>query len=279
VLYEMCTLQHPFNADSLQMLALKIIQGSYPPIPEQYSEGINDLLKHMLMQDAKKRYDIDRVLLHETVFEYTRKYAPDLQLVMDREDELGLPHTEVKQATAEAAASPKKTSQLAKKATGKKPKKEEDDEEDEGDEDPEEDMKQDESPQVAPARPPPLKRRGSVFVRENLPDDEPDWDISYKGKGLSSPARSGSKVLSPPASASSSPEPSMARNTQADILRAYLEEKLGADKLAKIMTTLEDPSLDDKKKQQRIEKLTQGNQGLLPIVHTLMYLSSRSVSS
>ena len=37
VLYEMCALQPPFVAPSLQMLALKIVKGSYSPLQGKYS--------------------------------------------------------------------------------------------------------------------------------------------------------------------------------------------------------------------------------------------------
>ena len=34
LLYEMCALQPPFNGTSLHMLALRIVKGSYDPIPK-----------------------------------------------------------------------------------------------------------------------------------------------------------------------------------------------------------------------------------------------------
>jgi NIMA (never in mitosis gene a)-related kinase len=40
ILYELCALKPPFNADSLHFLALKIVKGQYPPMPSHYS---NDL--------------------------------------------------------------------------------------------------------------------------------------------------------------------------------------------------------------------------------------------
>ncbi len=38
VLYELCALQPPFTANSLQMLALKIVKGSYTPLQQNYSK-------------------------------------------------------------------------------------------------------------------------------------------------------------------------------------------------------------------------------------------------
>lgn len=37
ILYELCSLKPPFNADSLHFLALKIVRGAYTPLPNQYS--------------------------------------------------------------------------------------------------------------------------------------------------------------------------------------------------------------------------------------------------
>ncbi len=33
----MCALRHPFDADNLSALALKIVRGVYPPIPPTFS--------------------------------------------------------------------------------------------------------------------------------------------------------------------------------------------------------------------------------------------------
>ena len=44
VLYELCALQPPFNASSLQMLALKIVKGSYPALQGNYSKELKSLI-------------------------------------------------------------------------------------------------------------------------------------------------------------------------------------------------------------------------------------------
>jgi len=40
ILYEMLTLQHAFDANSMKGLVYKILRGNYPPIPEHYSSEI-----------------------------------------------------------------------------------------------------------------------------------------------------------------------------------------------------------------------------------------------
>ncbi len=48
VLYELCALKPPFDANSLQYLCLKIIKGNYNELPNVYSRGMKDLIKSML---------------------------------------------------------------------------------------------------------------------------------------------------------------------------------------------------------------------------------------
>ena len=48
VLYEMTTLSHAFDANSLNGLACKIIKGRYPPIASRYSRHLRELVGAML---------------------------------------------------------------------------------------------------------------------------------------------------------------------------------------------------------------------------------------
>ena len=40
ILYELCALKPPFNAESLHGLALKIVRGQYNPIPDKFSTNM-----------------------------------------------------------------------------------------------------------------------------------------------------------------------------------------------------------------------------------------------
>ncbi len=62
VLYEMCALQPPFNATSLQMLALKIVKGSYSPLQGTYSKDLKSLIAEMLSLDPSKRPTVNDIL-------------------------------------------------------------------------------------------------------------------------------------------------------------------------------------------------------------------------
>jgi serine/threonine protein kinase len=62
VLYEMTTLNHAFDANSLNGLAQKIIKGRYPPIHHKYSRYLRELIGQMLLAEPKQRPDLDQIL-------------------------------------------------------------------------------------------------------------------------------------------------------------------------------------------------------------------------
>ena len=55
IVYELCARSHPFTAANQAALALKIIKGSYAPIPAAYSRDLADLVALMLTRDYWKR--------------------------------------------------------------------------------------------------------------------------------------------------------------------------------------------------------------------------------
>lgn len=69
VLFEMATLQHPFDADCLVALASKILNDDIPPIASSYSTALAELTKGMLRKDQRVRSGLEDVLasplLHE----------------------------------------------------------------------------------------------------------------------------------------------------------------------------------------------------------------------
>ncbi|KAM3141150.1 hypothetical protein pb186bvf_006755 [Paramecium bursaria] len=62
ILYELTTLNHAFDAMSMKELVLKILRGTYPPIPAQYSPELQSLIADMLIKDPSKRPSIKRIL-------------------------------------------------------------------------------------------------------------------------------------------------------------------------------------------------------------------------
>ncbi|CAG9325927.1 unnamed protein product [Blepharisma stoltei] len=62
VLYEMCTLKHPFDANNQGALILKILRANYSPISSQYSPELRDLVTMCLHKDYKKRPSVSGIL-------------------------------------------------------------------------------------------------------------------------------------------------------------------------------------------------------------------------
>ncbi|KAH8054647.1 serine/threonine kinase [Aureococcus anophagefferens] len=62
VLYEMTTLNHAFDANSLNGLACKIIKGRYPPIASRYSKSLRDLVSGMLSTSPSSRPQLEAIL-------------------------------------------------------------------------------------------------------------------------------------------------------------------------------------------------------------------------
>ncbi|NXA33882.1 NEK3 kinase, partial [Eudromia elegans] len=55
ILYELCTLRHPFQANSWKHLILKICKGAYNPLPSHYSYELHYLIKQMFKRNPKNR--------------------------------------------------------------------------------------------------------------------------------------------------------------------------------------------------------------------------------
>lgn len=55
LLYEMCTLEFPFDGDSMPALRTAILTKDFPPIPDSYSSNLNDLITGLLRKNPKNR--------------------------------------------------------------------------------------------------------------------------------------------------------------------------------------------------------------------------------
>ncbi|KAJ8277130.1 hypothetical protein GJAV_G00071790 [Gymnothorax javanicus] len=62
VLYEMCTLKHAFEAGNMKNLVLKIIRGSYPPVPAVYSPDLRSLVGLLFKRNPRERPSVSAVL-------------------------------------------------------------------------------------------------------------------------------------------------------------------------------------------------------------------------
>ncbi|CAD8154431.1 unnamed protein product [Paramecium octaurelia] len=62
VLYEMCMLKPPFEAESLPFLCLKICKGSFSNISSIYSSDLNAIIKQLLQSNPNRRPTINKIL-------------------------------------------------------------------------------------------------------------------------------------------------------------------------------------------------------------------------
>ena len=62
VLYEMCVLKHAFDSNNLLGLVWKIVQESYPPIADLYSQDLRELVSAMLAKDPLARPTVEQIL-------------------------------------------------------------------------------------------------------------------------------------------------------------------------------------------------------------------------
>ena len=62
ILYEMCTLKHPFDANNINALVRKIINGKPAPISKEYSTKMRGLVDRLLKKNQKLRPNIQKVL-------------------------------------------------------------------------------------------------------------------------------------------------------------------------------------------------------------------------
>jgi NIMA (never in mitosis gene a)-related kinase len=73
ILYQLCCFKLPFEANSLPVLALKILKGAFPALPNHYSKDLKTLLLQMLQVDQKKRPSIDAILMKPFLFKLIPK--------------------------------------------------------------------------------------------------------------------------------------------------------------------------------------------------------------
>jgi len=83
VLFEMATLQHPFNADCLAVLAGKILQDEVPPIDKMYTSDLFELITRMLRKDSLKRPTFREALMLQFLHPTMRSANEDFKLGLD----------------------------------------------------------------------------------------------------------------------------------------------------------------------------------------------------
>ena len=67
IIYEICSLRPPFRGTSLKGLKNNVLNGHYLPIPQIYSNELNELIAKMLVIDPSKRVSAGELLKEEIV--------------------------------------------------------------------------------------------------------------------------------------------------------------------------------------------------------------------
>ncbi|XP_027413133.1 serine/threonine-protein kinase Nek3 isoform X2 [Bos indicus x Bos taurus] len=76
ILYELCTLKHPFQANSWKSLILKICQGSMNPLPSHYSYELQHLIKQMFKKNPSHRPSATTLLSRGSLARLIQKCLP-----------------------------------------------------------------------------------------------------------------------------------------------------------------------------------------------------------
>ncbi|KAI5625595.1 serine/threonine-protein kinase Nek3 [Silurus asotus] len=80
VLYELCTLRHPFEARSWKSLILKVCRGTYTPLPSHLPYELHYLIKQMFKTNPRDRPSIHTILSSHRVSRLLQKYIPEEEL-------------------------------------------------------------------------------------------------------------------------------------------------------------------------------------------------------
>ncbi|NXS32353.1 NEK3 kinase, partial [Pomatostomus ruficeps] len=76
ILYELCTLKHPFQANSWKHLILKICKGSYNPLPSHYSYELHYLIKQMFKRNPQHRPSASTILARGSLSKLAKNCLP-----------------------------------------------------------------------------------------------------------------------------------------------------------------------------------------------------------
>ncbi|XP_050956457.1 serine/threonine-protein kinase Nek5 isoform X2 [Labeo rohita] len=82
VLYELCTLRHPFEGSNLRQLVLRICRGRYSPVSQRYSSDLRLLLQQLFKVSPRDRPSANSLLKRPMLQQQISKHL-DAQLLED----------------------------------------------------------------------------------------------------------------------------------------------------------------------------------------------------
>ncbi|KAK3569139.1 hypothetical protein QTP86_025455 [Hemibagrus guttatus] len=86
VLYELCTLRHPFEGSSLRQLIVKICRGHYTPVSQCYSAELRLLLSQLFKVSPRDRPSVNSLLKRPLLHKHISKHL-DPQVVLQFTEE------------------------------------------------------------------------------------------------------------------------------------------------------------------------------------------------
>ncbi|KAL6100548.1 nek5 [Pungitius sinensis] len=103
VLYELCTLRHPFEGSSLRQLVGRICRGSYNPAPSHYSHDLRLLVTQLFKVNPRDRPSVSSLLKRPFLEKHISKHL-DPQVLQEE-----FSHTVLHQNSRAGASQPVKT--------------------------------------------------------------------------------------------------------------------------------------------------------------------------
>jgi len=122
VLYELTTLKHAFDANSMKGLVLKILRGVYPPIPANYSNDLKNLIQEMFHKNPKLRPSVNEILKRPFIQKRIQSFLTTA--VFDQEFSHTVLHGNIEASLAAAAAKRDREKRIKNDGEGKKEKEE-----------------------------------------------------------------------------------------------------------------------------------------------------------
>eukprot|EP00116_Pleurobrachia_bachei_P004952 sb/3465214/ len=86
VVFELCTMRHPFKARDFSGLAYKICTGKVPPLPDRYTAELGCLVASMLEQEADDRPSVSEILQLKFIRSYIQVFINRNRTVKSKEE-------------------------------------------------------------------------------------------------------------------------------------------------------------------------------------------------